>query len=131
MGKNINFVCRILLFAAIFMTSSCATGQKTAAFLNASTHINQVISAYGPPTNVISTHDGGSVYVWSASNTQTYSIPQYGSQNYYGYAGQYLGSSYGQTGYSTQTYTALCEVRVLVDSSGYILNRSLQGNSCP
>ena len=121
----------LMVIASIGMTNGCATGQKTTAFLNSSTHINQVISAFGPPTSVMQTHDGGSVYIWSRSDTQTYSTPQYGSQHYYGYAGRYLGSSYGQTGSSTETYTSLCEVRVLVNSNGGIIKWAGRGNSCP
>lgn len=124
-------VAYIVLLLAIFLINGCASGERTTALLNSSTHINQVISSFGPPTNVISTQDGGRVYIWSQRDSATYSMPQYGSQQHYGYAGQYLGSSYGQTGYTTNTITSSCEVRVMVNSAGRIINWSGRGNACP
>lgn len=124
-------IASVLVLFAILLLGGCASGEKTAALLNSSTHINQVISSFGPPTNVIPTQDGGSVYVWSQSQTVTYNVPQYGSQQHYGYAGQYLGSSYGQTGYTTNAITSSCEVRVMINSAGRILNWSGRGDACP
>ena len=130
MRKQIDFVYVLVLFFSIITTAGCASGEKTIAALNSVNHVNQAMATFGTPANVISMPDGGSIYVWSSRRVVDIPSYQATSQQHYGYAGSYLGSSYG--GYWTsQSQELNCEVRVMANVSGMIVSKSVQGNACP
>ena len=130
MKKNAYVAWVALLLTVVAMINGCASGQQTVAALNQMNHIDQAISAFGPPSGVMTLPDGGSVYVWSSRSVTAVPTYQSTGQHYYGYAGSYLGSSYGGN-WGSQTQENICEVRVMTTSSGRITSKSVGGNACP
>ena len=132
----------LILFVGVFM-AGCASNKKIEPMMHSMKSVNQAISSFGPPSQVSPMQDGNSLYVWSsARNVSVGGMPVWQPNTQVhtgtiqtptgGYAGTYTGVSQGGTVAYTpvQNVSLTCELRLIVNSNGYISNWSYTGNNC-
>ena len=138
----------ILLFGVLFLLTSCATSENYKKVLNTwlGTHVDNLVSSWGPPQSSYPIASGGSVIQYvSSQNMQvggyTYTVPQttyhqgntsiYGSTGGYAY-GNYSGTStaYVQKQAPVYNINMNCMTRFTLDRQGIIRRYYFQGNNC-
>ena len=135
----------LLIFFSSVLISGCATEANFKAMLETweGSHVDSLVSSWGPPASSYPLSSGGQVleYKLQASGTIPITTPTtqttYHSGNVNAYGGGY--NSYGNysgtsTTHGSQTtyynYTSWCNIRLTVNSSGYIERWQYQGNGC-
>ena len=149
------FVCRkgdkvkmiYALIALVVIFAGCATTANYEKILNTwmGTHVDNLISSWGPPQGSFKLSDGSMVVEYvNSRNVQmggyTYTVPQTtyhsGTTSVYGYGGSaygnYSGTSTTYVQQQTPTYNVnlFCKTRFTVNPQGIITRWSWQGNNC-